>query len=126
MRAIPRRWGPNSPRVCAPRARRQSLPRSARDAVSAEFAACIAVTSAAPLAGRGVVVTRPAHQAPKLIELLRQAGTHPIPFPVIEIADVDDPAPLTALIARLEDFDRAIFVSPNAVHKAMTLIAARR
>jgi uroporphyrinogen-III synthase len=84
------------------------------------------VTSVIPLAGRGVVVTRPAHQAAKLAGLLREAGAHPILFPVIDIADVDDPAPLVALIDRLEVFDHAIFVSPNAVHKAMTAITARR
>jgi uroporphyrinogen-III synthase len=84
------------------------------------------VTSVAPLAGRGVVVTRPAHQAANLAALLRESGAHPILFPVIDIADVDDQAPLLALIDRLDHFDRAIFVSPNAVYKAMTLISARR
>ncbi|MDB5812014.1 MAG: uroporphyrinogen synthase [Betaproteobacteria bacterium] len=82
--------------------------------------------SADPLAGRGIVVTRPAHQAMKLADLLREAGARPIPFPVIEIADLDDPRPFAALIDRLDEFDLAIFVSPNAVGRAMTLITSRR
>src|SRR3954470_18257221 len=126
MHATPRRWGRNSRRGCARRAQRKSLPRSAADAAGSAAAGCIAVTRATALAGRGIVVTRPAHQAERLAGLLREAGARPILFPVIEIADVEDPAPLNALIERLDDFDRAIFVSPNAVHKAMTLIAARR
>jgi len=84
------------------------------------------VTNAGPLANRGIVVTRPAHQAVAFAELIRAAGGHPILFPVIEIAAIDDTRALNELIDRLEQFDRAIFVSPNAVYQAMTLINARR
>ncbi|MBI4192485.1 MAG: uroporphyrinogen-III synthase [Betaproteobacteria bacterium] len=79
-----------------------------------------------PLAGRGIVVTRPAHQAAHLAELIRAAGGNPILFPVIEIVEVGDLQPLLALIDRLDEFDIAIFISPNAVNKAMNLIKARR
>jgi len=79
-----------------------------------------------PLAGRGIVVTRPAHLASGLAALIRAAGGNPILFPVLEIRDVADPAPLNALIDRLDAFDLAIFISPNAADKAMHLIAARR
>ncbi len=78
------------------------------------------------LAGRRIVLTRPAHQAAPLAELIRDAGGDPLLFPVIEIADLEDKAPLNAQINRLDEFDRAFFVSPNAVHKAMTAITARR
>ena len=78
------------------------------------------------LAGRGVVVTRPAHQAAPLADLIRAAGGRAIAFPAIEIAAVDDPRALNALIDRLDEFERAIFVSPNAVHQALTLVTARR
>jgi len=54
--------------------------------------------------------------------MIRAAGGRPILFPVIEIAEIDDTRALNELIDRLEQFDRAIFVSPNAVYKAMTLI----
>jgi len=79
-----------------------------------------------PLAGRGIVITRPAHQAQPLAGMIRAAGGHAILFPVLEILDADDLKPLNALIDRLEAFDLAIFISPNAVNRAMNLIAARR
>ncbi len=79
-----------------------------------------------PLGDRGIVVTRPAHQAAPLAEMIRAAGGRAILFPVIEIADIEDVRPLTELVGRLDAFDRAIFVSPNAVYKAMTLIKAQR
>ena len=79
-----------------------------------------------PLAGKGIVVTRPAHQAAHLAGLIRAAGGNPLLFPVIEIVDIDDARPLLALIDRLDEFDWAIFVSPNAVSKALDLINARR
>jgi uroporphyrinogen-III synthase len=43
---------------------------------------------------------------------------------VLEILDVDDPGPLNDLVGRLAEFDIAIFISPNAVQRATTLIAA--
>ena len=79
-----------------------------------------------PLEGRGIVVTRPAHQAARLAELIGAAGGRAILFPVIEIIEVGDLQPLLALIDRLDEFDLAIFISPNAVNKAMHLIKARR
>lgn len=81
---------------------------------------------AKPLAGLGILVTRPAHQAEHLAELIRAAGGTPILFPVMEIVDLPDVRPLHALIDRLDEFDLAIFISPNAVTKAMNLIRARR
>ena len=80
----------------------------------------------APLAGLGILVTRPAHQAAQLADLIRQAGGQPILFPTLEIVDLPDLQALNALIDRLEQFDLAIFISPNAVHKALNLIRARR
>jgi uroporphyrinogen-III synthase len=79
-----------------------------------------------PLAGRGIVITRPAHQAEPLARMIRAAGGRAILFPVLEILDAEDLKPLNALIDRLEEFDLAIFISPNAVNKAMNLITARR
>lgn len=79
-----------------------------------------------PLAGRGIVVTRPAHQAGGLVALIRAAGGNPIAFPVLEILDAEDQRPLIALIDRLDEFDLAVFISPTAVNKAMNLVTARR
>ena len=42
------------------------------------------------------------------------------------IVEVGELQPLLALIDRLDEFDLAIFISPNAVNKAMNLIKARR
>lgn len=80
---------------------------------------------AGPLAGRTIVVTRPEGQAGALADLIREAGGTPIVFPVIEIRDLDDPGPLGEIASRFAGFDFAIFVSPNAVQKAMHAIAAR-
>lgn len=82
--------------------------------------------SGGALAGRSIVVTRPAAQARQLAGLIRKAGGIPVLFPVLEILDSGDLRPLHALIDRLEEFDLAIFISPSAVNKAMNLIAARR
>jgi uroporphyrinogen-III synthase len=79
-----------------------------------------------PLAGKGIVVTRPAHQSAHLVGLIAAAGGTPILFPTIEIAAIEDQGPLSALIARLDEFDIAIFVSPNAANVAMTLIRKQR
>lgn len=75
---------------------------------------------------KGVVVTRPAHQAQALAGLIRERGGRPILFPAIEIRDVEDTAALDAVIGRLDAFDLAVFVSPNAATKGWTAIHARR
>jgi uroporphyrinogen-III synthase len=78
------------------------------------------------LAGRRVVVTRPAAQAEHLAGLIRAAGGEPVLFPVLEILDAGDLRPVHAIIDRLEVFDLAIFVSANAVDKALGLVRGRR
>lgn len=79
-----------------------------------------------PLKGKSIVVTRPAHQAEAFARLIKEAGGRPIVFPAIEIRDVKDPWAVTRLIDRLDHFDLAIFVSPNAVERAMKVISGRR
>jgi uroporphyrinogen-III synthase len=83
-------------------------------------------TTSQPLGGRSIVITRPVAQAQQLAELVREAGGNAILFPAIEILDAADPKPLNDIIARLDEFDIAIFISPSAVAKAMALITARR
>lgn len=82
--------------------------------------------TAIELAGLTVMVTRPAHQAAHLVQLLEQSGATPFLFPVLEILEPEDSGPLLALIDRLDAFDLAVFISPNAVSKAMNLINSRR
>ena len=69
------------------------------------------------LAGRCVVITRPAGESQRLAALVREAGGEPLLFPVIAIGDALDPQPLDAAIARLDEFDVAIFISPSAVER---------
>jgi uroporphyrinogen-III synthase len=81
---------------------------------------------AAALAGRGIVVTRPAQQAGPLAARIRAAGGHPILFPVLEIVDTGDLQPLIDVIDRLDDYQLAVFISPNAVVRAMKQLGIRR
>ena len=78
------------------------------------------------LAGRRVVVTRPAGQTAHMAALIRAAGGEPVLFPALEILDAEDLQPVLALIERLDAFELAIFVSANAVDKALALVQARR
>lgn len=72
------------------------------------------------LQGRAILVTRPRSQAQRLARLIEAAGGRAELFAAIEIADVPPPAAL----ARLHEFDLAIFVSPTAVAKAMPQVRA--
>lgn len=79
-----------------------------------------------PLSGLSILVTRPAHQATHLVNKIKQMGGNPVLFPVLEISDTKNPQSLLSAIDRLDEFELAIFVSPNAVDKVMSLIQARR
>lgn len=79
-----------------------------------------------PLTGINILVTRPAHQAGDLAARIHAAGGIPVLFPVLEILDTKDQRPLLDLLGRLDEFDLAIFISPNAVNKTMSLIRAKR
>lgn len=78
------------------------------------------------LAGRAVLVTRPAGISTQLVALLRAEGGEAVLLPAIEILPPDDTAKLNAVIDRLEGFDIAIFISPTAVAKANAAVRARR
>lgn len=74
------------------------------------------------LAGLGVLVTRPKPQAEELCAAIESQGGHAICCPVIEIADPVNLAILTPLVDCLDEFDIAIFISPNAVVKTVGLL----
>lgn len=78
------------------------------------------------LAGRRIVITRPAGQNERLAEMIRAAGGEPIVFPAIEIRELEDTRALVAAADRLDAYHLAVFISPNAVDKAMNVIRARR
>ncbi len=79
-----------------------------------------------PLQGINVLVTRPEHQCAFLAEKIRELGGNPVVFPVLVISDITDKKPLLKLARHLDTYDFAIFVSPNAVHKAMPHILSCR
>ena len=78
------------------------------------------------LAGRHVVVTRPAGQAAHLATALAELGALPVLYPVLEILDLDDIAPVLDAAIRLDSCDLVVFVSPNAIEKALAMILPRR
>lgn len=78
------------------------------------------------LKGVRVLVTRPREQAENLVALIEHEGGVAIRFPTIEIAAPRDARALAAIIDRLDEFALAIFISPNAVNRALPLILARR
>jgi len=71
--------------------------------------------TAPPLDGRTVVVTRAAEQAPRFIELLREAGARVIEAPAIVIAPPASWAPLDAALAEVSRFTWVVFTSVNGV-----------
>ncbi len=71
-----------------------------------------------PLAGRAVLVTRPAHQAPSLVRAIRAAGGEAVEFPALAI-EATPVADLDAQRAALDAADCVIFISPNAARFGM-------
>lgn len=74
------------------------------------------------MAGCGVLVTRPVHQAQGLSSVLQALGARVLLFPTIEIV----PTPVTELLlapfSNGRRLDCLIFISPNAVEQGMNLI----
>ena len=70
------------------------------------------------LAGRGVLVTRPAAMAAALAERIERAGGRALLFPAIEIEALPRPAALD----RLAQFALAVFVSPTAVERGLSMV----
>jgi uroporphyrinogen-III synthase len=71
------------------------------------------------LAGKNIVITRPAAQSEQLATLVRERGGNPILFPALEILPLDDLRPLSEILSRVRQFDVAIFVSSNAVNHSL-------
>jgi len=71
-------------------------------------------------------VTRPRAQGAGLVTMIEAAGGRAIFFPTLEIRAPADAGKLRALLDRLDAFDLAIFISPNAVRTALAALEARR
>jgi uroporphyrinogen-III synthase len=89
-------------------------------AAGGAFARAMTITllptpATAPLAGVGVLVTRPARQAAGFAQKIAALGGTPVIFPAIAILPPADPTPLARAHAALPDYDFAVFVSANAV-----------
>lgn len=80
------------------------------------------MTAAVSLAGVAVLVTRPVGQAQELADHVRGLGGEPLLFPGIEIEAVAD-HDMAAGLAQVEQYDYAIFVSPNAARISMSCAA---
>ena len=83
-------------------------------------------TGPGPLNHAGILVTRPAHQADGFCRMIVAAGGVALRFPVTEILAPRDGAALDAIIDRLDEFQVALFISPNAVSMTMNRVHARR
>lgn len=77
-----------------------------------------------PLAGLNIAVTRPRGQAAQLVQDIERLGGRCIQFPLLEITPLADGQALRALLARLNEFHLAIFISPNAVRYGMEAISS--
>jgi uroporphyrinogen III methyltransferase/synthase len=72
-----------------------------------------------PLFGRGVLVTRPRHQAGELLRRLEGLGAVPYLLPTVEVRPPADWAPVDAALADLRRYDWLVFTSSNGVHALM-------
>lgn len=75
-----------------------------------------------PLQNMTLLVTRPAQQSEKLRLQLSNLGAKVLLLPTIVISDIQDKTLLSEQLLQLRDQDIAIFISPNAVFKASSLI----
>lgn len=75
------------------------------------------------LGGLSVMVTRPAHQAQALCELLLEAGAKVEPLPLLAISPMPDAAAVRAHLHQARDWDDWIFTSANAARFAALLDA---
>ncbi len=72
-----------------------------------------------PLAGVRVLVTRPREQALDLARRIEADGGEAFVFPALAIEPLADTTALQKTLARIGDFDLAIFVSANAVRHGL-------
>lgn len=71
----------------------------------------------------GVLVTRPAHQAAPLCDLIEACNGKAVRLPVLEIGPPVDVATAKGQLAELAEYQMVIFISPNAVSGAKALLA---
>ena len=79
----------------------------------------------AGLNGRGILVTRPTHQADAVCALIEACGGRALRLPVLDIRPAEESAAVQAGLARLPEYAVAVFVSANAVRYALDALAPR-
>ncbi len=68
-----------------------------------------------PLFGRRFLITRSREQSRPLRLLLEAEGGEVFEFPMLQLTEPDDAAPLAEALSRLQTFEWIVFTSPNAV-----------
>ncbi len=69
-----------------------------------------------PLFGKGVLVTRPRHQAADLLRRLETLGAAPYLLPTVEVRDPPDWEPVDRALSQLHLYGWLVFTSANGVH----------
>ena len=82
------------------------------------------VSTAQPLAGKRIAITRPPEQAAALAERLEALGARTVPLATITIAPIKDPSALDAAIVQLASYDWLVFTSVNGVAAFTERLAA--
>jgi uroporphyrinogen III methyltransferase/synthase len=77
-----------------------------------------------PLFGKRVLLPRPKEQAEASARSLRARGAEPVIFPLIEITEPADGAPLRDAARRLSSFDFVVFTSQNGVEHLFRALRA--
>jgi len=78
------------------------------------------------LAGVGVLVTRPEHQAHHLCRLVEAEGGSAILFPALDIHAAPDRPASRAMVGPVDRYSLIVFVSANAVRFGSDLVGQRR
>jgi uroporphyrinogen-III synthase len=85
------------------------------------------VTSASTgLAGKAILITRPAARAARLAALVREAGAEPVLFPTLEILSISENSDLSQSGKSINviEADIIVFVSPTAVEHGRAVFDA--
>lgn len=82
------------------------------------------MTAAGPLAGLGVVLTRPRAQCEAIASALESQGVRILVFPALDIVPVELSAESRAALATLPEASLAIFVSANAAEHGVAAARA--
>lgn len=77
-----------------------------------------------PLFGRGVLVTRPRHQAGGLVRAVEERGGVPYLLPAVAIRPPADWGPVDQALAQLPSFDWLVFTSSNGVEAFLDRLRA--